>query len=96
MVVTVNLISLSTEFFVFVIKKWRIPVYAMLNCISALFLLLTDIVYLLLWRQQNIHGWLQFAYVTSLLFTFNCFIVVQRWSEQLQAISGSLCQIMGN
>ncbi|ODM93748.1 putative G-protein coupled receptor Mth-like 4 [Orchesella cincta] len=75
--------------------KWRMPLYATLNHISALFLLVTDIVYILLWKHQNIHGWLQFAYATSLFCTFNCFVVVQRWSRELMHTSQSLCKVMG-
>ncbi|CAL8122612.1 unnamed protein product [Orchesella dallaii] len=77
------------------IDKWRMPLYATLNHISALFLLVTDIVYILLWKHQNIHGWLQFAYATSLFCTFNCFVVVQRWSEELMHTSQNLCKVMG-
>ncbi len=74
----------------------RIKVYAILNFISAFFLLLTDLLYILIWKHQNnIHFWLQFSFATSLLFAFTGFAVNQLYSDELFAISSMLCKGMG-
>lgn len=35
-----------------------------------MFLLMTEIVYILLWSKHNIHGWTVFSYITTLLVTY--------------------------
>jgi len=77
------------------VQKWRLPLYAAVNHVSAFFLLLTGVCYLLLWRSQNVHGWLQFSYATSLFLAFNCLGIAQLWSDAIRDYSNKLCEIMG-
>lgn len=39
--------------------------------VCLLFLLLTEIVYILLWSKHNIHGWTVFSYITTLVVTYS-------------------------
>ncbi|OXA55734.1 hypothetical protein Fcan01_09276 [Folsomia candida] len=72
------------------------PLYAAVNHTAALFLLLTAVVYILLWSHHNIHGWLQFSYVVSLFFAFSFLAIIQVWSQVFIDHWPRLCYNLGN
>jgi hypothetical protein len=74
---------------------WINPFYAAVNHTAALFLLLTAVVYMLLWKHQNIHGWLQFSYASALFCAFSLLAVVQVWSQQIYEYEPKLCSNLG-
>jgi len=62
---------------------------------SSFFLFLTALVYLILWEYQNIHGWLQFCYVISLLVAFTFLAFVQLSPTSIQEVSRFACELIG-
>jgi len=68
--------------------------FATAALISAFFLILTGAVYLILWEYQNIHGWLQFSYVVSLLFAFTFLAIVQLASDSFDDAPVA-CEVLG-
>ncbi|CAL8129822.1 unnamed protein product [Orchesella dallaii] len=75
---------------------WQLRLYASVNLVSTFFLLLTAIVYVILWEHQNIHGWLQYSYVISLLCANIFLSVVQFAPHSLQIECLVCCRIMGS
>lgn len=69
--------------------------YACVTLISSFFLFLTALAFIALWEYQNIHGWLQFCYVLSLLFAFTFLAIVQLSSDSIQEISSVCCKMIG-
>lgn len=76
-------------------QVWRLRLYASVNLVSTFFLLLTAIVYVILWEHQNIHGWLQYSYVISLLCANIFLSVVQFAPDSLQHECLICCRVMG-
>lgn len=74
---------------------WRFNTYPWIELTSSLFLLLTAFVYLILWEYQNIHGWLQFAYVTSCFVSFTFLAMTQLFTTEINEVDQSLCESMG-
>lgn len=69
--------------------------YPILTGTSAMFLLLTSIIYSMLWKDLNLPGWLQFSYTNCLLVAFTLLTVVQIWTEQILSYSEYLCKVVG-
>lgn len=44
--------------------------YVVAMLVATAFLFLTILVYAILWKRQNVHGWTFMGYLASLLFTF--------------------------
>ncbi|CAG7817253.1 unnamed protein product [Allacma fusca] len=76
--------------------SWIFPLFAGVMSISAIFLILTAAVYLILWEYQNIHGWLQFSYVVSLLFAFSFLAFVQLFSPYILYDYPEICEFFGS
>lgn len=52
------------------IPKWLTTLYVSLMLIGSFFLLLTIVIFLLIWEKHNIHAWTIFAFVCSMFMMF--------------------------
>ncbi|ODM94069.1 putative G-protein coupled receptor Mth-like 1 [Orchesella cincta] len=64
--------------------------YVIAMMVASVFLFLTAVVYLILWRRQNVHGWTFLGYVLSLLLTF-VFLSL----AHLMSVGGYDCSFIG-